>query len=79
VRQREIRSHAPGRTWSLRREWARAFTIMLLLLLVAAATTIVGVSSLVDGVRGTAHQLRSESASVAVLNNDLITHEETGH
>ncbi len=52
---------------------------MLVLLLVAAVTTIGGVSSLVDGIRGTATQLRHESETVAVLNTDLVAHEETGH
>ena len=52
---------------------------MLVLLLVAAATTIGGVSSLVDGIRGTATQLRHESETVATLSTDLVAHEETGH
>ena len=34
--QRGTGGDAPGRTWSLRREWSRAFVIMLLLLLLAA-------------------------------------------
>ena len=69
----------PGRTWSLRREWSRAFTVMLALLLVAATTSIVGVWGLVDGVRGTARQLHLESETVSALNTNLVNHEETGH
>jgi diguanylate cyclase (GGDEF)-like protein len=52
---------------------------MLLLLLMAAGTTIVGVSTLVSGIRGTAHQLHEESVSVDRLDTILIAHEETGH
>ena len=79
MRQAKFRGDAPGRTWSLRREWSRAFTIMLVLLLVAASTTIVGVWGLVDGIRGTAHQLHVESVTVSVLRTELVAHEEIGH
>ena len=33
------------RSWSLQREWSRAFTVMLLALLVGTVVTIVGVRS----------------------------------
>jgi diguanylate cyclase (GGDEF)-like protein len=69
----------PGRTWSLRREWSRAFAIMLVLLLVAAAATIVGVRGVVDEVRGTAHQLHRESVTLAALRTVLVDHEEIAH
>jgi diguanylate cyclase (GGDEF)-like protein len=52
---------------------------MLLLLLLVAGITIVGVTSLVSRVQGTAHELHDESVRVALLNTDLIAHEETGH
>lgn len=68
-----------ARTWSLRREWAKSFTIMLLLLLLAAATTLIGVRGVVDDVRGTAHQLNRESRTVAALRTALVSHEETAH
>jgi diguanylate cyclase (GGDEF)-like protein len=68
-----------GRTWSLRREWSRAFAVMLVLLLVAAVATIVGVRGVVDEVRGTAHQLHIESVTVAALRTELVDHEQTGH
>jgi diguanylate cyclase (GGDEF)-like protein len=64
---------------SLRREWSRAFAIMLVLLLVAAVATIVGVRGLVDQVRATGRQLHVESVTVAALSSDVVTHEETGH
>ncbi len=67
------------RTWSLRREWSRAFTIMLLVLLVAATASIVGVRSVVNELQGTAHQLHRESATVSQLQTDLVGHEEVGH
>jgi diguanylate cyclase (GGDEF)-like protein len=70
---------APGRGWSLRREWSRAFSIMLVLLLAAAAATIVGVHGVVDQVQGPARQLRLESATVATLRTDLVDHEQIAH
>jgi diguanylate cyclase (GGDEF)-like protein len=79
VEHQALGSEDPGRTWSLRREWSRAFTVMLALLLVAATTSIVGVWTLVDGVRGTARQLHLESETVSALNTNLVNHEETGH
>jgi diguanylate cyclase (GGDEF)-like protein len=78
VGQEQIGADAPGRTWSLRREWSRAFTIMLLLLLLAAASTFVGVSSLVDGIGDTAGQLNEESQSVVDLRTELTIQNETG-
>jgi diguanylate cyclase (GGDEF)-like protein len=68
-----------GRTRSLRREWSRAFAIMLGLLLVAAVATIVGLHSVVGEVRGTAHQLHVESVTVATLSTALVDHEQAGH
>ena len=64
---------------SLRREWSRAFAIMLVLLLVSAIATIVGVRGLVDQVRATGRQLHVESVTVATLSKDVVAHEETGH
>jgi diguanylate cyclase (GGDEF)-like protein len=69
----------PRRTWSLRREWSRAFAVMLVLLLVAAAATIGGVRGVVDQVRGTARQLHAESVTVAALRSELVEHEQIGH
>ncbi|MBE3074685.1 MAG: EAL domain-containing protein [Actinobacteria bacterium] len=69
----------PGRTWSLRREWSRAFSIMLLLLLFAASATIVGGRMVVNEVEGTLGQLRLESDTVAVLRTQLFDHEQRGH
>ena len=65
--------------WSLRREWSRAFSIMLVLLLAAAAATIVGIHGVVDQVQGPARQLRLESATVATLRTDLVDHEQIAH
>jgi diguanylate cyclase (GGDEF)-like protein len=64
---------------SLRREWSRAFMIMLVLLLVSAVAAIVGVRGLVDQVRATAHQLHVQSVTEATLSGDVVAHEETGH
>jgi diguanylate cyclase (GGDEF)-like protein len=68
-----------GRAFSLRREWSRAFFIMLVMLLTAATATIVGVRGVVDEVAGTARQLHHESTTVAVLRTVLVDHEETAH
>ena len=75
----EVGGDPPERRWSLRREWSRAFTIMLVLLLVGAVAAIVGVRGLVDEVRGTAHQLHVESVTVSVLRTALVAHEEMAH
>ncbi len=69
----------PGRARSLRREWARAFAIMLVLLLVSAVATIVGVRNVVGQVRETAHRLHAESVTVAGLRTALVAHEQVGH
>jgi diguanylate cyclase (GGDEF)-like protein len=64
---------------SLRREWSRAFAIMLVLVLVSAVATIVGVRGLVDQVRTTARQLHVESVTVAALGSAVVAHEQVGH
>src|ERR1035438_914320 len=68
-----------GRRWSLRREWSRAFSIMLLGLLLTAAATIVGVRGVVDQVEGTAHQLHLESKTAGALSTAIVNHEEVAH
>jgi diguanylate cyclase (GGDEF)-like protein len=68
-----------GRRRSLRREWSRAFTIMLALLLAAAVATIVGVWGVVSEVQSTATLLHRESVTVASLRSDLVAHEQTAH
>ena len=71
---------APNKlTWSLRREWSRAFAVIVGLLLLVASLAIVGVRGVVDEVAGTARQLRHESALIAVLQTDIVKHEEVGH
>ena len=68
-----------ARRRSLRREWTRAFAIMLVLLLVGGLAAIVGVKSVVGSVEGTARQLHRESAAVSALSKDVVAHEEVGH
>jgi diguanylate cyclase (GGDEF)-like protein len=75
----EPRVDRATRRRSLRREWSRAFAIMLVLLLVSAVATIVGVRGLVDQVRATARQLHVESVTVATLSSDVVAHEEIAH
>ena len=79
ARLQEVGVDGSESTRSLRREWSRAFAVMLVLLLVAAVATIVGVRSVVDQVRGTARQLRVESVTVAALRTALVDHEQVGH
>ena len=77
---RPIKSSADKqRTWSLRREWTRAFSIMVVLLVFVASLAIIGVWAVVNQVAGTAHQLRQESAIIATLQTDIVNHEEVGH
>lgn len=67
-----------ARTWSLKREWSRAFMLMLVALLVGAAATILGVRGVTDQVQDTAGRLRMESQGVAELRAVLETNEQTG-
>lgn len=69
----------PGRTWSLRREWSRAFTVIMLLLLASAAATIAGVQGLVGEMERTTGQLHIQSKTIAALRSDLFKHEQLGH
>jgi len=64
---------------SLRREWSRAFTVIMLLLLASATATIVGVQSLVGEMERTAGQLRVQSGAIAELRTGLHDHEQLGH
>jgi diguanylate cyclase (GGDEF)-like protein len=75
----EVTVDRPERTWSLRREWSRAYAIMLLLLLATAVSTIVGVRGVVDKVEGTGLQLQRESTTVTTLLAEISTHEQSGH
>ncbi len=74
-------THAPTtpRSYSLQREWSRAFTLMLLALLVGAVVTIVGVRFVVNEMEDAASRLQAEYASVAALTEALETHEQLGH
>ena len=69
----------PGRTWSLQREWSRAFLLMLAALLIGAAVTIVGVRGLMDQVQATSAKLHLELDRVEVLRSALDGHEQLGH
>lgn len=70
---------APGRTWSLQREWSRAFLLMLVALLIGAAVTIVGVRGLMDQVQATSARLHLELDKVEVLRTAVDSHEQLGH
>lgn len=67
------------RTWSLQREWSRAFLVLLLALLIGAVVTITGVRSVLGQMEKAAGQLQREYAAVKVLNSALETHEQLGH
>lgn len=70
---------APPRTWSLRREWSRAFILMLIALLVGAAVTIVGVRGVVGHVQAADSRLLLEAERIESLREALDAHEQLGH
>jgi diguanylate cyclase (GGDEF)-like protein len=70
---------AAGRIWSLRREWSRAFAIMVVLLLLASAGTLVGVRHLVGQIGGTARLLDRETSVVTALRSSMVDHEQIAH
>jgi diguanylate cyclase (GGDEF)-like protein len=67
-----------GRTWSLRREWSRAFAMALTLLLVASIGTYGSVRMLVDHFSGTARQLDRETQTLTSLKGAISDHEIDG-
>jgi len=67
----------PGGAPSLRRDWSRAFRIMLVVLLAAAVATLVGV--LVRDFSDTARRLDRESVTAAILRGNVVDHESTAH
>ncbi len=69
----------PARTWSLQREWSRAFLLMLAALLIGATVTIVGVRGLMEQVHSTAARLHAEVDQVEALRAALDAHEQQGH
>jgi diguanylate cyclase (GGDEF)-like protein len=69
----------PARTWSLQREWSRAFLLMLAALLVGATVTILGVRGLMEQVHTTATRLHVELDQVEALRSALDAHEQQGH
>lgn len=68
-----------GRTWSLRREWSRAFIILLLLPLAASIGTFVGVNVIVGQFSTTTKQLDQKLTVVAALQADMLAHEYIAH
>jgi diguanylate cyclase (GGDEF)-like protein len=79
-----VKQDSPGhlkeeRVWSLRREWTRAFAVMLVLLLIAGIGTISGLRQLIGQFSGTASQRDRETAVVSALRNSLVDHEQIGH
>lgn len=69
----------PGRTWSLQREWSRAFVFMLLALILGAIVTIVGVRAVVHQLETTASRIQLESRTAATLAAAVDDHEQLGH
>ncbi|AXJ11928.1 GGDEF domain-containing protein [Arthrobacter sp. PM3] len=62
---------------SLKREWSRVFTLMLLALLAGAAATVVGVRVVTDQIQQATAEHRLESEAVAELRSALDAHEQT--
>src|SRR5437016_5829465 len=67
------------RSWSLRREWTRAFVLMLALMLATGACTIFGVWQLVGQFSKVADQRDRETSTVDALRTELVDHEQIGH
>ncbi|MDE8667664.1 diguanylate cyclase [Pseudarthrobacter sp. H3Y2-7] len=67
------------RSYSLQREWSRAFTYMLVALLIGAVVTIAGVRLVVNEMKGAAGSLKAEYGSVNELTAALDVHEQLGH
>jgi diguanylate cyclase (GGDEF)-like protein len=72
------RAGRPGGTGSLKREWSKAFMLMLAALLVGAGATIVGVHWVMDQVQDAAGRLHRESDTLAGLRAALDAHEQAG-
>jgi diguanylate cyclase (GGDEF)-like protein len=70
-----VATEEQGRTWSLRREWSRAFAVLLVLLLIAAVATVLGVRGVLDQVQSTARELDRESVTVSALRDAVVQHE----
>jgi len=68
-----------NRSWSLRREWTRAFVLMLALMLGTGVCTIIGVWKLVGQFSHVADQRDRETSVVDALRNELVGHEQIGH
>lgn len=75
-RSRSAMTNREPRTFSLRREWSKAFMLILVLLLASAAATIFGVRGLVGELEKTAGVLRLETATIAAVRSNLVKHEK---
>ena len=64
------------RAGSLKREWSRVFTLMLLALLAGAAATVIGVRVVTEQIQQATAQHRLESEAVAELRAGLDAHEQ---
>ncbi|BCW71095.1 EAL domain-containing protein [Arthrobacter sp. NicSoilB8] len=64
------------RAGSLKREWSRVFTLMLLALLAGVAATVVGVRVVTEQIQHATAQHRLESEAVAELRAGLDAHEQ---
>jgi diguanylate cyclase (GGDEF)-like protein len=67
------------RSYSLRREWTRAFAVSLVFLLVAGMATFAGVRHLVGRFEGTALQLDRETTTVTALQSLMSAHDSIAH
>ena len=72
-------SGRPVRVPRLRREWTRAFAVMLVALLVAGVATFAGFQFLIGQFTGAAHQLDRESILLDSLDTALVAHETMAH
>lgn len=70
---------AKRRPKSLRREWTRAFVIMLLILLAAAIFPIVGAQKIATKLNVEVARLQSQSAAISGLRADVLANAQLGH
>lgn len=79
MRHEVVSFDGPGRIWSLRREWSRAFAIVLVLFLVGSLGAFACVRQLVGQLGGSARRLDRQSTVVASLQTEMNNHENRGH
>ena len=74
----DVKTAKIPRTGSLKREWSKAFVLMLATLLIGVSATLLGVRGVTDEVQSTGDRLRLVAETVAGLREALEAHEQAG-